>query len=152
MRRFWLIFSFISSFSYAQHEIEHVLDNFHKAAGAADFTGYFALLANDSIFLGTDATERWDKASFKAFAKPHFDKGNGWLYQPTHRNITIIEANKIAMFDELLTNEFYGQCRGSGIIVKREGHWKILQYNLSIPVPNKLSNQVVSIINGSKNK
>ncbi|OKY28032.1 nuclear transport factor 2 family protein [Thalassotalea sp. PP2-459] len=152
MKSLWLIFSFISCFSYAQQSIEQVLNDFHKAAGEANFTSYFALLANDSIFLGTDATERWDKASFKAFAKPHFDKGNGWLYQPTHRNITIIEANKIAMFDELLENEFYGQCRGSGIIVKREGRWKILQYNLSIPVPNKLSKQVVSIINGSKNK
>jgi hypothetical protein len=38
------------------------------------------MFAPDGIFIGTDATERWTVAEFKAYAKPHFDKGRGWTY------------------------------------------------------------------------
>src|SRR5690349_16554349 len=38
-----------------------VLDDWHAAAAAADEERYFGLMTEDSVFLGTDATERWDK-------------------------------------------------------------------------------------------
>ena len=44
-----------------------------------------------------------------------------------------------AYFDELLDNAKLGLCRGSGILAKKGDDWKVLQYNLSIPIPNALA-------------
>ncbi|MYH08244.1 MAG: nuclear transport factor 2 family protein, partial [Rhodothermaceae bacterium] len=52
----------INSAVQAQSEIESVLDDFHLAASEADYDRYFGHLAEESIFLGTDITERWTKA------------------------------------------------------------------------------------------
>ena len=66
------------------------------------------------------------------------------------RNITLISTNEngeqIAFFDELLDNDSYGECRGSGVIRLTSKGWKILQYNLSIPIPNGISSKVVGDI------
>ena len=44
----------------------------------------------------------------------------------------------VAWFDELLSHEKLGTCRGSGVLVREEGGWKVAQYNLSVPIPNEL--------------
>ncbi|MFT6901627.1 MAG: hypothetical protein ACJAXS_001820 [Colwellia sp.] len=48
----------------------------------------------------------------------------------------------------MLENKSYGMCRGSGLLINTENGWKILQYNLSIPVPNAIALQVVTPIKG----
>ena len=53
-------------------KIEVVLDNWHKAAAEANFQNYFDAMTDDGIFIGTDATENWNKTAFQAFAKPFF--------------------------------------------------------------------------------
>jgi ketosteroid isomerase-like protein len=129
-----------------QHNIEHVLKSFHKAAANSDSQAYFNLLTADAVFLGTDATERWEKPAFKDFVEPYFSKGNGWTYTPTEQNISVSENGETAFFDELLSNENYGQCRGSGMLRLTAKGWKIAQYNLSIPLPNALAKDVVATI------
>lgn len=126
--------------------INGALNQFHMAATKADFGAYFAAWTDESVFLGTDATERWTGQEFKDFAKPHFDKGKGWTYKPHDRHVTILSDNRTAFFDELLDNEKLGLCRGSGVLVKQGDDWKILQYNLSIPVPNDLAAGVTDMI------
>lgn len=116
-----------------------VLDDFHDAASKADFDRYFSHWADDSVFLGTDATERWVGQSFRDFARPHFEKGAGWTYRPRDRRVSLDGDAAFAWFDELLDNDSYGECRGSGVLAQREGRWVILQYNLSIPIPNDLA-------------
>ena len=56
-------------------KIAAVLDDFHAAAADADEERYFGHLAASGVFLGTDATERWTKEQFRAYAHPHFAKG-----------------------------------------------------------------------------
>jgi len=124
--------------------IEAVLNDFHDAAGKADFDRYFSHWTDDSVFLGTDATERWVGEEFRDFARPHFDKGKGWSYTPRDRKVTLL--GEAAFFDELLHNEKLGTCRGSGVLRRVDGQWKILQYNLSIPVPNDLAERTVQMI------
>jgi ketosteroid isomerase-like protein len=128
------------------HSIEQVLKSFHKAAANSDSKAYFDLLTEDAVFLGTDATERWEKPAFKAFAEPYFDEGRGWAYTPTKQNISLSQDGETAFFDELLVNESYGQCRGSGMLRLTKKGWKIVQYNLSIPLPNALAKDVVATI------
>ncbi|MDG1752787.1 MAG: nuclear transport factor 2 family protein [Thalassotalea sp.] len=130
--------------------VNQTIDRFHLAAAEANFDEYFKLFSDDAVFLGTDGNERWTKEEFKTFVIPHFSKGKGWLYESTKRNISLIEGAEVAFFDELLNNNNYGQCRGSGVLIKVDNEWKILQYNLSIPVPNELSDNIVGLIQNAK--
>lgn len=129
-------------------DIDHLLDRFHQAASRAAFDEYFGLFAPDGVFLGTDAGERWTLEQFKAYAKPHFDKGRGWTYTKVERHINVSADDRHASFDELLDNAQLGRCRGTGVLRRVDGAWKIEQYHLTIPVPNELAAEVVKRIRG----
>ncbi len=115
--------------------IAHVLDDWHAAAASADEARYFGHLASDAVFLGTDATERWDKAAFQKYAHPHFAKGKAWSFKAVRRSV-VFDRQDLAHFDEELATKGLGPARGSGVVAKREGVWKIVHYNLTITVPN----------------
>ncbi|HVZ94861.1 MAG TPA: nuclear transport factor 2 family protein [Phycisphaerales bacterium] len=129
--------------------VSHVLDELHEAASKADGKRYFSLYTDDAIFLGTDATERWTITEFRAYAQKRFDTGTGWTYSAKSRHIYFNDAGDTAWFDEALENAKYGECRGSGVLVKTGaggGDWKIAQYNLLVPVPNDLMPKVTEMI------
>ena len=119
----------------ASKEIEKTLNTWHKAAAEADFETYFSAMTEDAVYIGTDATENWNIAEFKTFAKPHFEKGKAWDFTALERNIYFSKNGQIAWFDELLKT-WMGLCRGSGILVKEKGEWKIKHYVLSMTIPN----------------
>ena len=116
--------------------INKVLDDWHLAAAKADEDAYFKHLSENSIFLGTDATERWNKIAFRQFAHPYFAKGKAWAFSATRRGVSISDDGKIAWFDEDLKTENLGPARGSGVLVMEKEGWKIVQYNLAITIPN----------------
>ena len=124
------------------------LDALHQAASEANFDLYSSLFAADAVFLGTDATERWTRDQFMAFAKPYFDQGRGWTYVMIERHITISTDGTTAWFDERLDNAGLGETRGSGVLTKEGEEWKISQYNLTIPIPNELASEVTARIRG----
>lgn len=126
--------------------VAQMLNDFHQAAAQAEGKRYFDHFAPEAIFLGTDAAERWTLAEFKAFAQPYFEQGKGWTYLVKSRHVYFSQDQNVAWFDEMLENESYGVCRGSGVLLKIDGVWKIAQYNLSIPIPNALARQVVGMI------
>ncbi len=140
-------------------QIASMLDSFNLAAARADFTGYFNYYTGDAIFIGTDATERWDKNQFMVWAKPYFDKGKAWNFKSIDRHVYIDENKNTAWFDELLNTQMK-ICRGSGVVVKKENGWKIQQYVLSMTMPNNQINEALklktpiedSIINSLKKK
>ncbi len=115
-----------------------VLDDWHKAAAAADEPRYFGHFTADAVFMGTDATERWTRDEFRAWAKPIFARGKAWSFRAVSRNISVSKDGTVAWFDEALDTPNMGPCRGSGVLVKEGGAWKIAQYNLSVPIPNDL--------------
>ncbi len=124
------------------------LDAFHRAAAEADLDGYFSLMTDEVVFLGTDGSERWQGQAFRDFVRPHFEAGRGWTYTVTDRALTLDSSGRIAWFDEALDNEQLGACRGSGVLVLQDERWKVAQYNLSVPVPNDLVLSVVAQIRG----
>lgn len=128
--------------------IAEVLDDWHAAAARADEERYFGLLTEDAVFLGTDATERWDKKAFLAYAHPHFFNGKAWNFHSTRRSIVLAPGGRSAWFDEDLGTEKLGPARGSGALVKQEDGWRIALYNLSIPIPNDRFDAVRKIIAG----
>ncbi len=126
--------------------IVHVLDDFHDAAARADEPRYFDHFAANGVFLGTDATERWDKEAFRAYAHPHFAKGKAWDMHAVRRHVTVSPAADVAYFDEELETKKLGPARGSGVLVRTEGRWRIAQYNLAITVPNERFGEVKHLL------
>ncbi|WP_088340247.1 nuclear transport factor 2 family protein [Robiginitalea sediminis] len=116
--------------------IDQLLTQWHQAAADADFQGYFGLMAPNSVFIGTDASENWDKDAFMSFSKPYFDQGRAWSFRAVQRNIYLSESGQVAWFDELL-DTWMQLCRGSGVAVKTEDGWRIAHYVLSMTMPNE---------------
>ena len=127
-----------------QVTIETVLTAWHKAASDADFDAYFDKMTPDGVFIGTDATENWQNKEFRAFSKPYFDNGKAWSFTALERNIYLNEAKDFAWFDELLDTQMK-LCRGSGVLKKIAGKWKITHYVLSIAVPNENVEELVKL-------
>ncbi len=125
-------------------KIASLLDSFNIYAGKADFNNYFKYYADDAIFIGTDANERWNKADFMVWSKPFFDKGKAWNFTTLQRNIYFDETGSVAWFDELLNTQMK-ICRGSGVLVKNGNDWKIKQYVLSMTVPNSVHDSILPI-------
>ncbi len=125
-----------------KEQINSVLNQWHKAASDANFNAYFKLMDQQSIFIGTDPEELWNKQEFMDFAKPYFDRGKAWSFSSVERNIYMDENQKYAWFDELLSTQME-LCRGSGILMLTDQGWKIRHYVLSIAVPNEDVDQLV---------
>ncbi len=143
-----LVLLTVSATLFAQNtekdKINDVLDGWHLAAANADFEAYFDKMTEDGVFLGTDAMENWQNDEFRAFSKPYFDKGKAWSFTAVQRNIYVGESGDFAWFDELLDTQMK-ICRGSGVLKKINGQWKIAHYVLSIAVPNDNVAELVQI-------
>lgn len=117
-----------------------LLDAIHHYAAEADWDNYFELYLKKGIFIGTDASEHWDKQTFSNYARPT----KGWRYKPTQRKLT--QHGNVIVFDELLVNSSYGECRGTGTLIKTRAGWKVAQYHLSFPIPNEIAKEITQKI------
>lgn len=127
-----------------------VVDDWHQAASAADGPRYFGHFAPEGVFLGTDDGERWTVPEFQAYAGPYFSKGKGWTYTASHRHIALAPSGDVAWLDEKLDNDHYGRLRGTGVLRKIDGAWKLAHYSMSFPVPNAQTKDVVALIRGGE--
>lgn len=123
-----------------------VLDAWHADASAGNFDSYFDAMTDDGVFLGTDATERWDKEQFMGYAREPFSDGSGWTYLPTDRFVAFDDDRSTAWVDELLTNAKYGTLRGTAVLRRVGDDWKIAHYSLTFLVPNEKAGRVVEVI------
>ena len=115
-------------------QLSRFLDRWHHAAAEADHDAYIGAMTANGVYIGTDATERWTTAEFSTWSKPWFDRKRTWNFRAVDRHIDLASDNLTAWFDELLDTQM-GLCRGSGVLVKQAGAWKIAQYVLSPPFP-----------------
>ncbi|NNK20549.1 MAG: nuclear transport factor 2 family protein [Flavobacteriaceae bacterium] len=142
-----LSISFVSQLQAQTSDAEMInttLDDWHKAAAEADFNAYFNLMTNDAVFIGTDAAEVWNKSEFMTFSKPYFEQGKAWNFTSIDRNLYIDPSGSLAWFDELL-NTWMQLCRGSGVLKKENGEWKIAHYVLSLTIPNDEIQPVIEL-------
>ena len=122
--------------------IEQLLDGLHRAAAESDAQDYFARYTEEAVFLGTDANERWSIAEFKVYAAKPFSEGRGWRYDLVSRHLVPTGNPEIYGFDEVLSNEKLGLCRGSGLVVFDGARWRVAQYVLSMLIPNAIAASV----------
>ena len=128
----------------SKQQAEHILNQLHQDASQGNWDSYFSLYDQQAIFLGTDANERWDMQQFEGYARPT----DGWHYEVTSREL--LRFNNTIVFDELLESASYGLCRGTGALQLTDNGWKIIQYHLSIAVPNENAKAVAEIIGADK--
>ncbi len=124
--------------------VDSLLTAWHRAASEADFEGYFGAMADGAVFIGTDASENWDKNAFMTFSKPFFDRGRAWSFTAVERNIFLSPDGKTAWFDELL-DTWMQLCRGSGVAVRTDSGWKIAHYVLSLTMPNDAVQEAIAL-------
>jgi hypothetical protein len=129
-------------------DIHAFLDQWHCAATEARADAFFGSMSENSIYIGTDATERWTKTEFIKFARPYFDLGRAWEFIPYDRDVHVTADGSYVWFSELLTT-WMGVCRGSGMLHKTKAGWTIEQYHLSVTVPNALIKDFISLVQKS---
>lgn len=133
--------------------VAKVLDDWHRAAAIADADTYLGLMATELSFLGTDGTERWDRAGFTLFVDHYFrEQHRGWTYLPQDRVVNLSPNGQMAWFDELLMNSGYGELRGTGVLLLQPEGWRIAQYSMTFTVPNDVARAVVATIRGEEVK
>ncbi len=126
-------------------DLNHFLDEWHAAAARADMKAYFDKIDEHGIYIGTDAAEYWDKEAFYNWSKPYFNRGKAWSFTALQRNLYFSPDSTLAWFDESLQSTS-AILRGSGILQLRNGEWKIMQYVLSLPVPNEKFREVLRVM------
>ncbi len=132
-----------------REEANQVIDDWHTAAARGDRDGYLGSMAPDARFLGTDSTERWDLAQFTGYVNEHFEPGNGWTFQPDERVLRLSTSGVSAWFDERLASESYGELRGTGVLERVGGAWKVAHYSMTFTVPNDVAGDVVDAVGRS---
>ncbi len=127
-------------------DVNTLLNRMHQATRMADHESYFAMFTQDAVFFGTDIWERWELPEFESLYRPYMQSGRGWWFQMRDRHITVQPGETVALFDETLYSDAYGQCRGTGACRLEDGAWKIASYHLDITIPNGTSTPIVEMI------
>jgi len=135
--------------SHSEEGLNKLIDSWHLAAAQANKEVFFGLMDTNFVYLGTDATERWNKTEFYTFSKPHFDRDKAWDFRPYDRTIMFSSDQQTAWFDELL-DTWMGTCRGSGVLVYINEEWKLSHYNLSVMIPNDLIEDFISLVKNNE--
>jgi ketosteroid isomerase-like protein len=129
-----------------QELIAQVIDGMHAAASRADLAAFLRAYTGDGVFMGTDDWERWSRPdTLDAYVTDRFKDGTGWQYTSVQRHIKIAAEQKIAWFDEITVSPKWGRFRGTGVMHKIQGQWKIAHYSLSFLVPNEAWERVSQI-------
>ncbi len=134
----------LQEFSSLESSLNVFLDSWHTDA-AEGRIAYFDKMAPEGIYLGTDATELWTTSEFKEWSAPYFEDGQAWDFQAISRNIYTNKDQQVVWFDELL-NTWMGVCRGSGVLTREKGDWKIAHYHLSLAIPNEAIKPIIQLI------
>ncbi len=126
--------------------IATVIDGFHDAAAHGDQVRYLGHMTDDGVFMGTDEWERWPKhPDFVEYVGSRFKNGAGWNYRSVDRNIRVADSGNIAWFDEVLYSEQNGRFRGTGVLRKQNGAWKIAHYAMSFLILNENWPEVIEL-------
>ena len=128
-----------------------VIDNFHDAAAHGDKTRYLDQLTDDAVFMGTDEWERWPKQpDFIDYVGSRFKDGTGWKYQSVERTIKISDSSEFAWFDEVIFSASNGRFRGTGVLSRQDGRWKIAHYAMSFLIFNENWDDVIELSRKAK--
>ena len=126
--------------------VGNVIDDFHDAAAHGDKERYFSHLTENAVFMGTDEWERWPKhPDFSDYVDGRFKDGAGWTYRSVERTIQFNDRSDVAWFDEVVFSEKHGRFRGTGVLSKQDGKWRIEHYAMSFLILNENWEEVAEL-------
>jgi SnoaL-like domain len=125
----------VTTLAVAQASPDATLDALHQAGVDANPAAFTALLAQDVVFLGVDGAARLEGPSAREFFGEHLLQANTWTYRSSDRDMRLSPDGSVAWFDETLEHDQLGRGRGTGVLIRSSGGWKLAQYNLSVPRP-----------------
>lgn len=112
-----------------------LLNRHHEAAAVKNIEALQDVFSEGALFVGTDDTEKWTRNQLlDALEKTE----SGWdMTDCHHRHVYAVpEMLGVATFFETMRHTKYGLLRGSGMVFKELGTWRISLYVLSFSVPN----------------
>ncbi len=124
--------------------VDEQMNKWHNSAAVSDLNGYFNFMTEGFIYLGTDPGERWTKADFLTFCKPYFERESTWDFKTNWRNWYFSDNGGVAWFEESLATQME-ECRGSGVLKKVNGEWKIAHYNLAVVIENEKMKKFIKL-------
>jgi len=133
--------------------VDSIMNAWHHAASVSDSSTYFGTMASsESIFIGTDETERWTTGEFKIWSRKYFKRASAWTFIPVKGERHIRVHGDVAWLDEKLDSDHMGRCRGTAILTfnSDERKWKIEHYTLSYAVPNEVADSLTQMISSWK--
>lgn len=123
-------------------KVARFIDEWHDDAAHARLS-YFDKMAKDGVYIGTDKTERWTRDEFKAWAKRFFERPSAWAFKSFNRHISFSEDRRWIWFDEQLHTQM-GICQATGVIQQTAQGLEIMHYQLSLTVPNELTDYLAA--------
>jgi ketosteroid isomerase-like protein len=124
--------------------LDEKMNKWHHDVATFDFESYFDFMTADFVFLGTDPTERWTKTEFEKFCQPYFEKKSTWDFKTNSRRWYMSDDQNTAWFEESL-DTWMEECRGSGVLKKENGIWKIAHYNLTVLIENNKVDKFIKL-------
>lgn len=115
--------------------LDIIMDNWHHAAAVADADAFFGRMAEEGIYIGTDASERWLRDELREWSQAAFEREVAWKFEAFDRNWHFLSPD-IVVGDEKL-NTWMGVCRSTMVLKRVNGQWLIYHYQLSVTVPNE---------------
>jgi uncharacterized protein (TIGR02246 family) len=129
-----------------KEQINKVMDAWHRAAAVADEEAFFGTMTTDGVYVGTDKTEKWTRDEMREWAKAYFAKESAWDFTAVSRDVYFSQDGQTAWLHEKL-DTWMGICKGTGILLKQNGQWKIALYDLSVTVDNDKLDQFLKLTN-----
>ena len=131
--------------STAVAQVHRFMNDWHLAAATADETVFFGLMAEDAIYLGTDASERWLRDELRTWSAEYFKRDKAWDFKPYNRQLYWSDNQRMVWFEEML-DTWMGTCRGSGVLVRQGAGWVLKHYDLAVMVPNDVIKDFIQLV------
>lgn len=129
----------------AAEQAHRFVDAWHLAAATADEDVFFGSMAEDAIYLGTDASERWLRDELKSWSAEYFKRDKAWDFKPYDRQLYWSDNQRVVWFEEML-DTWMGTCRGSGVLVRDGDSWLLKHYDLAVMVPNDVIKDFIDLV------
>ncbi len=117
-----------------------LLRDVHLAKTEGNGERYFGLFAPEAVALGTDRSERFSAAAWRAIFGPYYARGGRRPPTiPIEQRVNLTPDGDLAWFDQLVERQHLGRMRGTGVMARIDGVWKFLHYNVVLVVPSELT-------------
>ncbi len=114
-----------------------LLHDLHHAATVADAERFFASFDPEAMIFGS--TARLTLARFRALREPYFARGQGLPSTPIEHQVYLSTSGDLAWFEELVEVFQHDRLRGTGVLRRVDGAWKLVHYSVMILVPRQLA-------------